>query len=288
MPIPDLDTLNERALRALEKLSQVKLNYFTATPENLGPFGTSILRWDVENVQTNVRITLGNQQVQMTGDKTVTPTRTQTYRLIAQLFEFTLPLGTVTITVNQDACIVAPSLSNIENELEILIKNGLEDSPEFKGFYFPDDWKMDVQITNNNIFYKLSFMKDVNCFPDATVTLSADFGIVAERDDKIAVIRTRPKAVVFAEHSKVSVPFWAWWIPGAIPLLAIALGGAKDQAAKKSRDLCQIIADTIVSIDRVGTPIPSGYQLHHMNLYETEGGNGNADAVYCPAQPVSA
>jgi hypothetical protein len=97
---------NEQALaKALEALQQVELELFTATPETIGPFGQSELRWRVK-APARVQLLLDGREVENTGSRVVRPATTRTFRLTARTGGLSSLVAARTVTVNLDACML--------------------------------------------------------------------------------------------------------------------------------------------------------------------------------------
>lgn len=71
MPLPD-----ELADEHVDRLTDVSLASFTATPVNIRPFETSVLRWEVVGVPPGVQILLGGNQVAPISQSTTQPVAT--------------------------------------------------------------------------------------------------------------------------------------------------------------------------------------------------------------------
>lgn len=287
MPIPHNDEVEKRAM---EILGRVTVEYFTATPDSIGPFGTSVLAWSIEG-PPSVSVTIEATQVARTGSMQISPSATRTYHLFGHVSIYSMLLATVTVTMNQSSCIMARSPDTLKDLLETIITMGLRTSPKFEGFYFPDEWEPDrkkihIDITANNVFFKVQFKKRIKYFPNPLVTLSADFKIFSGHVPLLVTGR-KPEAGVSAFHSDVTVPWYAWFVPGAVPALTIALGLARDDARAKSQDMAQLIAETIGNIDKLFTTIPAGHEFHHIFLYKSADGVEHGDSVYCYNEPAS-
>jgi hypothetical protein len=233
-----------------------------------------------------VKFILDSTHADNSGSRNVMPMNSRRYTLMSAFLFVVRPIGSVDITVNLNVCRLATSVANIEGVLKMGIRDALISSPAFGGCYFPAGWGVHLKITSNNFSFSVSFKKSYSYFPDPTVTLGADFNIIAVRDTSQVAYRSSPKALVTAIHSNVTVSRWAWVYPGAIPGLAIALSFARENAQRNSKELTQKITDAAFELMRIYNGIPVDLQLHHVRLYETAGGDGTMDGLYCPVSPA--
>src|SRR4051812_3096142 len=89
---------NDQIDKALEILEQVKLDHFTVSPTQIGPFGASTLSWKATG-PVGFHLELGNSNVPKTGTRTVQPVNTSTFILTAVAFQARRVLGRVTVQV---------------------------------------------------------------------------------------------------------------------------------------------------------------------------------------------
>jgi hypothetical protein len=76
----------------LDKLNQVKLKSFTATPTRIGPFGASVLSWEVTGPTGEFGVELGGTQVPPLSFRPVRPAVTSRYRLSGRVGSSEKPL----------------------------------------------------------------------------------------------------------------------------------------------------------------------------------------------------
>lgn len=264
---PSTDNQNDQIDHALEILEQVKLDHFTASPTSIGPFGASTLSWKVTG-PAGFHVELGNVTVAKTGQRTVQPLSTTSLVLTAVAFSARRVLGRVTVQVVTSGCqtsgIVNPR-STIEGPLRVGVENA-------DGVYFRNTSNnLVASFSPGRIRFQMKLGLSVNNFPDPDVDIDVSFGLKVE--DGVLVPTGEQISV------DVSVPWWAWLIPGAPIGLAIAIDMGKDDAKKQMHEAVAGLAQLLTFF----AVFPQGIQLRTVRIDKDETGrNGIIEFTGCP------
>jgi hypothetical protein len=121
-----------------------------------------------------------------------------------------------------------------------------------------------VSFAPGRIRLRLRLGKTINNFSDPSISIDASFGLAVHDGTLVAI----------AEQISVdvSVPWYAWLVPGAFPALAIALDGAREDAKKGAHDMIQGAAQVL---NFFSTP-PLGKRLSTVRV--DAGNNGETTA----------
>jgi hypothetical protein len=148
----------------IDILAGVNLKMFEAVPSTVGPFGTSVLYWDVEG-PWGFHVELNQEVVPKGGLKVVQPTAPIVYRLTAHTQDESRVLGEVRVDVSFDGC-----ESVFQRGLAFLFKIQLtqyvHDSPELK---------FRVKVTKTDPFsenYQTEEIPPVISFADHKISVS--------------------------------------------------------------------------------------------------------------------
>jgi hypothetical protein len=249
----------------LGALDDVELVSFKANPEVIGPFGASTLSWEVKGPPTGFHVELNNANVARKGQKLVQPQSNTTYRLRAVGGGSSVSLGTVTVHVNMAAC-ETNSLFNPHVTIRGMINSQIQQQ---KDLYFKDE--TEVIFTPGTIRFKLHLGKRINNFPDATVEIDASLGLRIEQGHVVS----------FAKGIKVdiSVPWYAWLIPGAAFGLALAIAMGEDSARTSTQKLIDGIGQLIDFVAVFPTP---NLVKHSVRIGVTEDEQPLLDVTACP------
>ena len=101
----------------LDLLEEVELKSFTATPTAIGPFGASVLRWEVAG-PSGVNVQLGQRAVAKSGEQVVQPTVSSIYRLNARVGQVSTRATTILNSFGR-RCYCSPGDSPRKNWLQI-------------------------------------------------------------------------------------------------------------------------------------------------------------------------
>jgi hypothetical protein len=208
----------------VDKLTDVRLNSFTATPSTIGPFGASLLKWSVGGVKPGVRVLLDNGQVPAASQRTVQPQSTHVYRLAAAAGSARKPLGTATVQVNVSTCADA-ELFGAFDFMRNLLKAAIDDEPTTYWSGFGSD-KLSVEAKDGKIVFHMLFRKRLNNVPDLWVDLDGFFGL--------AVVDGQFVATGVSAEGSAQFPRWFWFLGGFIAGLALAINEADEKATEQA------------------------------------------------------
>jgi hypothetical protein len=217
-PIPD---------DAVDILAQVKLKSFTANPTTIGPFGASVLSWDVDGPIGKFVVELANSAVPPSGTRLVQPKLTTSYGLSARVRSLRRGLGSVTVRVNLDAC-ETWSLGSIQSFIEGVLRVGVENSPENLYFIpqFPGQQPSPtVTFDLGRIKFRLFIKQRLDNRPDPTITINGAFGLALDDGHLVPTGQD--------VDADVTVPAWVYLAPGAPIWLPILLSNGR-QAARRA------------------------------------------------------
>src|SRR5258707_2352828 len=110
MPLPISNDQQGQDDTGVDILADVELKSFKADPTSIGPFGASVLSWQVTG-PTGFHVELNGQTVTKSGQEVVQPISTTVYRLVARAGRFNKPLKTLQVVVDASAC----QLNSINN-----------------------------------------------------------------------------------------------------------------------------------------------------------------------------
>jgi hypothetical protein len=223
-----LDDDTEPSDEEVDKLTDVRLNSFTATPSTIGPFGASLLNWNVGGVKPGVRILLENSQVPAVSHRTVQPPSTHIYHLAAAAGSARKSLGTATVHVNVSTC-ADVALTGAFTFMRNLLKTAIEQEPTTYWSSFGPD-KLSVEATQGNINFHMLFRMRLDNAPDLWVDLNGSFGLAVAADG--AFVATGR----WAEGS-AQFPRWFWFLGGFIAGMALALNDANQKATEQANAL---------------------------------------------------
>lgn len=245
-------------------LGDVSLKFFNAQPAAIGPFGASVLNWAVEG-PPGFHVRLNNRQVAKKGQQVVHPTSTTSFRLSAHAGQASRTLGNVQVSVDRSSC-ETYDIGNPQSAIRAPVTAQINNSGDL---YFRSDPGISVTFSPGRIRLRLTLAKRQNNFPDPSVDIDATFGLTVNDGALIP----------FGEQISVdvSVPFWAWFIPGAFPGLAIALDQGKEDARKQTHEAIQGIAQ-ILSFHALP---PQGLRLSTVRIDDGNNGAGVIELTAC-------
>ncbi len=264
-------------------MEQVKLDLFTAHPQNIGPFEWSKLSWRVE-APAGVHFSIDGLTVVSTGEELVQPPSSHTYLLAARYRSARRDLGTATVTVDLAACKIK-EIPNVHGLVTVGIQQAIAQKQDVSLKTIPQ-----VTITSDAITIDLQLTKSINIKElhfsfDADVTIHAAFGL--------AVVTAHPPIVFWRKvlapvniqiNTDVSVPWWVWLIPGAVVGVPIALGLANGDAQAAAREMVNGIVEGFNEF-----PDPQSFanlEPHSVSLSPDPG--GSIDILECPTPIIIA
>ncbi len=250
----------------LGTLDEVELVFFKASPDAIGPFGASTLSWEVKGPQTGFHVELNNATVPRKGQKIVQPQSTTTYRLKAVGGGASVSLGAVTVRVNTSAC-ETNSLFNPHVTIRGFIDTQIQQQ---KDLYFKDE--TEVIFSPGTIRFKLHLGKRINNFPDATVEIDASLGLRIDQGHVVSFVKTI--------KIDISVPWYAWLIPGAAFGLALAIAMGEDSARTSTQKLIDGMGLLLDFVSVFSTP---NLVKHSVRVGLTEDEQPLLDVTACPS-----
>jgi hypothetical protein len=265
MPFLGTDDLLDRDDASVEILAEVKLIFFKSAPGTIGPFGASVLSWKVEG-PPGFQVELNLLNVPKAGEKVVQPASSTTFRLSARAGRASRTLGYATVDVDSTGCEVNGPIVNPRSTLQAALRSGVQANPDV---YFRSEPPA-VSFAPGRISFGLRLQKRVNNFPDPDVDIDASFGLAVSDGALVAV-----GAQVTVD---VSVPFWAWAIPGALPGLAIAIDMGKDSARKAGHEA----VEGLVQLINFLATAPQGKRLRTVRIDDGNNGAGIIEVTACP------
>ena len=243
MPPPD-DLLEEQA----ERLDDVTLESFTASPPSILPFEASLLRWEVSGLTPGVRILLGGSTVGPSAQRTTQPVTTRDYVLTASSGPAHKTLGRVTVSVDVSAC-VESELGNPFPLMRGVLDTFIENHPDYY-WSAPGPDKLRVELIDDQIDLYMRFRKRLNNAPDLWITLRGRFGLLVENG--------RLAASITAATGSAKFPTWFELIGGITAFLGLAVNDAKEEATQAARDTIQALVTALNLLVAPG----NGMRLH--------------------------
>jgi hypothetical protein len=264
MPLLGLDDQQDQDDQSVDILGEVSLKSFKATPTNIGPFGASVLSWSVEG-PAGFHVELNSANVAKTGQRVVQPTSTAIYRLSAHSGRASKSLGTVQVIVDRASC-EAYEIGNPRSAIEAPVRAGINNSDSL---YFKDPFPLIVGFSPGRIFIRLHLGKEVNNFPNPSVTINASFGLTIH-DGTLEP---------FGEQISIDIsfPWYAWLVPGAALGLPIAIDMAKDSGRKDVHEMIEGIGQVL---NFFATP-PLGKRLSTVRVDKGNNGAGLIELTAC-------
>ena len=249
----------------LDILGEVNLEFFTANPTAIAPFGASVLSWLVSGPK-GFQVLLNASPVGTNGQQAVQPTETMTYSLYAAVGQFRRQLGKVTVTVDAAGC-QTNSIGNPRSTIQSAIAENISTSGDL---YFKDGAVPNVTFAPGMITIQLHLGYRVKHFPDPTVDITASFGLAVMNG---ALVETDEQI-----NPDVSEVWYAWLIPGAIIGLTIALDLGKDKARERMHNG---LLGVVQLLNFYLTP-PGGYRMQSVSIDAGNNGAGIIETVQCP------
>jgi hypothetical protein len=252
--------------QALEILDQVTLDHFSANPTSIGPFGASNLSWKATG-PAGFHLELNGSLVPKTGQRTVQPINTATFTLTAVAFQAWQVTGSVTVQVVTSGC-KSSGIVNPRSTIEAPLRANVNNS---SGTSFRGGNDLIVTFSPGRIRFQMKLSKSVNDFPDPDVDTDVSFGLTVQ--DGLLVPVSEQISV------DISVPWWAWLIPGTLIPVSIALDMGRDDARKKMHEAVL----GLVQLLNIFATFPDGLQLYTVRIDKDEtGNNGIIEFTACP------
>ncbi len=261
MQLIDDDQYNDDAV---DILGEVSLTSFKANPTHIGPFGASVLAWSVKG-PSGFHVKLNGLQVAKSGQQVVHPTSTTHYRLSAHARQASRTLGNVQVAVDRASCETF-EINNPRSVIQAPVRAGILNS---ENLYFRNSTGPAVSFSPGRIRLELWLGQRVDYFPNPSIYIDASFGL--------AVQNGTLEAVGELISVDVSVPFWAWAMPGALPGLAIAISMGKDSVRKRMHEAIQGLGQLL---NAFALP-PAGKRLSTVRVDDGNNGAGIIELTAC-------
>jgi len=271
LPEPDYSTLGD--------LSKISLIRFVAEPETIGPFGSSVITWEVQDLDSHCSVQLNGVRVPITGSMRVSPNVTFPYYLKANNGHLTKDLGHLEVKVNTKACVIDdyPYVNQAFKTylgLNVLEVTGLR----LRG---NAQEAISITTTTGNIHFELALEQVVDNMPDPHVNVRGDLGLYVANDGPI-LNRKRIHGFFRNLHIDADYTFWQWLkvaaIPGAVIAAPIILGSAKDKATNKIPELF----DRIIGFTAIRGTAPVGMGIQNVSISSGSDGHGSLRRTFCP------
>jgi hypothetical protein len=249
----------------VDTLTKVSLRSFTVNPARIGPFGAALLRWEVDGpAGVSFALELNGQRVAHRGERVAQPLSSTTYSLVASARGGRRTMGSVRLDVNLAGCTTA-QLNNPKALIEGALTNAIEATD---GIYFRS--KPVVTFSPGRIAFRLHLGADLDKLPDPTIRIEGGFGLQVHDGQLVAVGES--------VSADVSVPRYAWLIPGAMIALPIALSQAEQTARATARNA---IAGLVNLLAFLWAPA-EGMRRHRVRVDVAEDGFGIIEVSECP------
>jgi len=281
----------------VETLGEVTLHSFKAEPPTIHPFSSSKLSWDVK-APTSVTVRLDGADVPKGGERWVSPSATEAYRLSAKAGRLSKDLGVAVVHVDLGQCLM-PDSTLIPQLLITTLKDRI--NANTSGIYFRP---VPTQATNGTIMYvpstpavwispdrlhiSLQLAQRVKDFPDPAVDISASFGLQIIHNSVNVFGANRLAPVDENISVDVSFPWYAWLVPGAQIALPIAIDGIQQKARVATGEMItQIVGNSGLSPTNAKNldnffPTPPHTEKHGVKLFVDPDGHGVFSVTFCP------
>jgi hypothetical protein len=244
-------------------VKEVFLRRLDVEPDAIGPFGAAVLSWEVE-APPQVRVKINSEFVEQAGSRAVQPAYSSTYRVLYLSGSRTRELGHIDLTVDMSAC----STDELHNPRSLLEAPLTANINAMEGMYTRGQQVVEFEV--GRITCRLNLGKEIDYFPDPTIRIDCSFGL-GVNDGRLV---SRGEQV----SADVSVPPYAWLMPGAVPGLAIALDMARDKATAGG---FSVISAIVQLLEFWWTPA-DGMRRHSVRVGPSEDGAGKIEVTECP------
>jgi hypothetical protein len=265
--MPALDSngpLSNNGDSASDILAEVSLVSFNANPTAIGPFGASVLSWNVTGPTIGFHAELNGQNVARSDQQVVQPTSTTTYRLTANAKALSKILGTCQVAVDDSGCQIAPILNDPKTIVSAPLIGGVTSSSDL---FFRGNQNPDVTFSPGRIRAQLHLGKHMSHF-DADVDIDTSFGLTVTDG---ALAATNELISV-----DISLPLWVQVVYGAVSAPQIAL--AKIDVTQKMQNAIQ----AIVGLLNAYTPVAPGFRRRSVRVDDGNNGAGIVETTECP------
>lgn len=280
IPDPSSLEIGEPDLDHLGDLSKISLVSLTATPHVIGPFGSSVIAWEVQDDNSGCDLRLNGVKVPITGSMRVTPNVNFPYQLKATNGLHTKDLGEVEVRVETRSCrmddfgyvnqafktllsVYAPGILGLQ------LRDGLNDS-------------VTVRTGPGLLHFTMRLKSNLDNLPDPQVDIEGDLGLIVVDDGPLL---NRKKIHGYFQNLTVNAHYaWHQWLrasalgPQVGLTAAMAINSARDAARNNiARLFDQVINTSLIS----GIP-PMEMGIQNVILSAGPDGLGQVRRVFCP------
>jgi hypothetical protein len=253
----------------IDVLSDVELLSFTASPDQIGPFGASKLAWEVQGPQTGFHVTLNGVTVPRAAGEIVQPQTTSSYHLNAVSAGVTKGLRTITVRVDDSGCQIH-SLFNPQVTIRGFLNTQIDAR---KDLFFKA--ATEVIFSPGKIQFKLHLGKSIG-FPNPSIEIDASLGLVVSQGHIVSTVENI--------YANVGFSTYEWQVFGAqiqweLLLSNTSISNANADAYSSAQELITGIGQLIDS-----TTAFSNQTLikHNVRIGVDDDGHGTIDIQACP------
>ena len=270
-------------------LADIVLESLTANPPTIRAFETCELRWQVRGAQSPyIFYLLDGVEVEQSGRLAVRPPSTRGFTLQVRVGQpgllqrsYGRTLGGVTVEVDLDACTTF-GLTGVVPLVEMRLRNFVERSPDNLRFrqvrvqdglwdrWVPGGPEVHVDPSGIEFWLRLEALVDNKPNPDVDIHTQFTFAVVEAPNRLTSTFR----AVFNRLDVRVTFPWWAWSLPGAIAQLPVEELLAQERAQKAVRSAIQDFADELLAF------VPYGRRAHSIRFSSEL--IGIIDILHCP------
>jgi hypothetical protein len=197
---------------AIEKSQNVRLNSFTASPNNVKPGVAVTLNWSVANT-AGVTLKLNGVTIPANGSKTVTPIADTQFKIIGECgCNVRKTLGSILVNVDEAACrqVVIPE-SIVRNLIIAEVNSQVTEHNVTSNNDLSKRTETVVEVDTTGILIKMRFKIAINNAPDPDLNIDMKIGAGVTPGNNISV---------FYKTFSTDVN-WPWWFD------AVTLGISK-------------------------------------------------------------
>jgi hypothetical protein len=290
---------NELDQYAQAALAKVRLGHFAAKPSTIEPFTSSKISWEVavpDEFDVSVDLDINGTSVATSGEVSVAPTSTTSYRLRARALNHARELGTVTAHVDLGAC-VALSAEPVE-AIAAVITTQIE--TDTSGLYFrPTSYPYSVaSIKEDRMVITLRLAQELNNAPNPAINIDASFKLdvipIARQGRGGLLAGITPFQYQFHQlapaneeiDADVSFPWYVWLVPGAMIALPIAISNAEEKARAKATKMISNIVHTLNGWFHQSHVQPPKMDKHDAGFYVNPQGERRFWINFCPVPDI--
>ncbi len=261
-------------------LDKVKLIRFISRPESIDPFEASQITWEVEGPPTGWVLKLNGQTVDRSKTVQVEPKITSEYQLTAHSGNNRKNLGSVTVNVNLQQCLIE-QVEYLEFRIQRLLYNW---GREMTGLRFRGSINDSVNVvaTWQNISFSMKMEYVINNFSNPYVNITGDFNFGLTGDN----IGFGDQSIFgYFKNLEIDADFTTWqWIEISLltPIAAVIAAQHLDTAREMAREGTNALFDRIVNSSLIQGTTPAGMDVHYTEVSAGNNGLGLFTKRYCP------